>query len=158
MFHHKSKGKGKKGESLSSSQVHSGTSAVLFMIMVLHNFYLYVLIHYYFITSHLIYFIIVFVCRALQPPNTDRRPFLGLCTMRANRRWLESGQRGWRFPRLLRSRRSVRSSRRLLRSRRSEWPSRRLLRSRTSEQPNRRLLRSRTSRMRLVTSHRSPIG
>jgi hypothetical protein len=86
MFHHKSKGKGKKGESLSSSQVHSGTSAVLFMVMVLLNFYLHVLIHYYFITSHLLYFIIFFVCRALQPPNTDRRPFLGLCTMRANRR------------------------------------------------------------------------
>jgi hypothetical protein len=27
---------------------------------------------------HLIYFIIVFVCRALRPPNTDRRPFLRL--------------------------------------------------------------------------------
>jgi hypothetical protein len=66
-------------------------STDLFAIMVSLNFYLHVLIHYYFTTSHVIYFIIVFVCRALQPPDTDRRPFLGFCTMRASRwpAWLE---------------------------------------------------------------------
>jgi hypothetical protein len=37
----------------------------LFAVMVLLNFYLHVLIHYYFTASHLIYFIIIFVCRAL---------------------------------------------------------------------------------------------
>jgi hypothetical protein len=87
----------------------------------------------------LIYFIIVFVCRALRPPNPDRRPFLGLCTTRVNRRWAECGRRGRRFPRLPRSRRSAQPSRRLPRS-------------------SKRFLRSRTSRTRLVTSHWSPIG
>jgi hypothetical protein len=48
MFHHKSKGKGKKSDSSSSSQARSGTSADLFAVMVLLNFYLYVPIHYYF--------------------------------------------------------------------------------------------------------------
>jgi hypothetical protein len=130
MFHHKSKGKGKKGESSSSSQACTGTSADLFAVMVLLNFYLHVLIYYYFITSHLIYFIVVFVCRALRPPDTDMRPFPGLCTTRDSRRWLERGRRGWRFPRLPRSWRSARLSK--------------------------RLPRSRTSRTRLVTTHRSP--
>jgi hypothetical protein len=65
MFHHKSKGKGKKGKSSSSSQARSGTSTDLYAIMVLLNFYLHVSIHYYFIDSHLIYFIVIFVCRAL---------------------------------------------------------------------------------------------
>jgi hypothetical protein len=48
MFRHKSKGKGRKGNNLSSSQAHSGTSTNLFAVMVLLNFYLHVLIHYYF--------------------------------------------------------------------------------------------------------------
>jgi hypothetical protein len=73
----KYKGKGKKGESSSSSKARSGTSANLFAVMVLLNFYLHVFIHYYFIASHLIYFIVVFVCKALRRPNTDRRPSLG---------------------------------------------------------------------------------
>jgi hypothetical protein len=127
MFHHKSKGKTKKGES-SSSQARSGMSADLFAVMILLNFYLHVLNHYYFTTSHLIYFIVVFVCMALWPPDTDRRHSLGFCTTRASR-WPERGQRGQRFPR-----------------------------SRTVEQPSRRLPRSRRSRTRLVTSHRSPTG
>jgi hypothetical protein len=129
MFCHKSKGKGKKGESLSSSLAHSGTSADLFAVIVLFNFYLHVLIHYYFIASHLIYFIIVFVYRALRPPTTDRRPFLGLCTMSASKRWSERDRHGRRFPRLSRSRRSERPSRRLVRSRTLEQPSTRLPRS-----------------------------
>jgi hypothetical protein len=86
MFHHNSKEKRKKGESSSSSQVRSGTSTNLFAVIVLLNSYLDVLIHYYFIASHLIYFIVVFVCRALRPPDTDRRPFLGLGMTRANGR------------------------------------------------------------------------
>jgi hypothetical protein len=140
MFHHKFKRKGKKGESSSSYQARSGTSADLFAVMILLNFYVYVLIYYYFIASHLIYFIIVFVCRALRPPNTDRRPFLGLSTTRSSRRWLKRGRRFLRLPR----------------SWRSERPNMRLARSRTLERPNTRLPRSRTLRMRLVTSHRSP--
>jgi hypothetical protein len=40
----------------------------------------------------LIYFIILFVCRALRPPNIDKRPFLGLCTTRASSRWPERGR------------------------------------------------------------------
>jgi hypothetical protein len=40
---------------------------------------------------HLIYFIVVFVCRALWPPDTDRRPCLRLSTMRACSRWPEHG-------------------------------------------------------------------
>jgi hypothetical protein len=39
-------------------------STDLFAVIVLPNFYLHVLIHYYFIASYLIYFIIVFVCSA----------------------------------------------------------------------------------------------
>jgi hypothetical protein len=50
MFHHKSKGKGRKGDSSSSSQACSDTSVDLFMVMVLLIFYLHVLIHYYFTT------------------------------------------------------------------------------------------------------------
>jgi hypothetical protein len=64
MFRHKSKRKGKKGESSSSSKARSGMSTDLFAVIVLPNFYLHVLIHYYFIASYLIYFIIVFVCSA----------------------------------------------------------------------------------------------
>jgi hypothetical protein len=84
----------------------------------------------------LIYFIIIFVCKVLRPPDNDRRPFLGLCMMRASSRWPEHGRYDRRLKRL---------SRRLPRSLMSEKPSRRLLRSRTSEQPRRRLPRSRTS-------------
>jgi hypothetical protein len=69
MFRHKSKGKGKKGESSLSSQACLGMSADFFAVMVLLNFYLHVLIHYYIIASHLIYFIVVFVCRALHLPT-----------------------------------------------------------------------------------------
>jgi hypothetical protein len=145
MFYHKSKGKGKKGESSSSSQARSSTSADLFVVLVLHNFYLHVIIHYYFIASHLIYFIVVFICRALRPLDTDKMPFFGLCMMRPSRRWPKRGWRGQRFLRLPRSRRSERPSRRLVKSRTSEWPSM-------------RLPRSQTSRMRLVTSHWSPTG
>jgi hypothetical protein len=71
MFCHKSKRKGKMGDSSSSSQARSGTSADLFAVMVLLNFYLHILIHYYF-TALLDIFYYYFVCRALQPPNTDR--------------------------------------------------------------------------------------
>jgi hypothetical protein len=38
---------------------------------------------------YLIYFIIIFVCRALRPPDIDRRPFLRLCTTRVSRSWAE---------------------------------------------------------------------
>jgi hypothetical protein len=71
---------------LSSSQARPGISADLFVIMVLLNFYLHVLIHYYFNASFDM-FIIVFVCRALRP--SDRRPFLRLWTMRARNMWPE---------------------------------------------------------------------
>jgi hypothetical protein len=46
MFHHKSQGKHRTGDSSSSSQARSGTSADLFAVIVLLNFYLHVLIHY----------------------------------------------------------------------------------------------------------------
>jgi hypothetical protein len=46
MFRHKSKGKRRMGDSLSSSQARSDTSADLFAVMILLNFYLYVLIYY----------------------------------------------------------------------------------------------------------------
>jgi hypothetical protein len=62
MFHHNYKGKGRKGDSSSSSQACSGTSADLFTVMVLLNFYLCVLIHYYFSTS----FDIFYHCFCLQ--------------------------------------------------------------------------------------------
>jgi hypothetical protein len=55
MFHHKSKGKGRKGDSSSSSQARSGASADLFAVMVL-IFYLHVLIHYYFTASFDIFY------------------------------------------------------------------------------------------------------
>jgi hypothetical protein len=48
MFHHKSQGKGRKGDSSSSSQARSGMSADLFAVRILLNFYLHILIHYYF--------------------------------------------------------------------------------------------------------------
>jgi hypothetical protein len=44
-------------------------SADFFAVMVLLNFYLHVLIHYYIIASHLIYFIVVFVSKALHLPT-----------------------------------------------------------------------------------------
>jgi hypothetical protein len=62
MFRHKSKGKGKKGDSWSSSQARLGTSTDLFAIMVLLNFYLHLLIHYYFTAS----FDIFYCCFCLQ--------------------------------------------------------------------------------------------
>jgi hypothetical protein len=48
--------KGRKGDSSSSSQAHSGTSADLFAVMVLLNFYLHVLIHYYCTASFNIFY------------------------------------------------------------------------------------------------------
>jgi hypothetical protein len=137
MFRHRSKGKGKKGESSSSFEAHLGTSAEFFAVMVLLNFYLQMSL--FIITSHLIYFIIVFVCRALRPPNSDRRPLLRLCMIGTSRRCQERGRHGPRSRRLERSRR-------------------RLPRSPRSERPSRRLPRSRMSRTWLVISHRSPIG
>jgi hypothetical protein len=62
MFHHKSKGKGRKDDRLSSYQERLGTSAGLFTVMILLNFYLHVLIHYYFTTS----FDIFYCCFCLQ--------------------------------------------------------------------------------------------
>jgi hypothetical protein len=55
MFRHKSKGKGRKGDS-SSSQARSGISSDLFAVMVLLNLYLHVLIHYYFTASFDIFY------------------------------------------------------------------------------------------------------
>jgi hypothetical protein len=68
MFRHKSKGKGRKGNNLSSSQAHSGTSTNLFAVMVLLNFYLHVLIHYYFTAS----FDIFYHCFCLQDTSSSR--------------------------------------------------------------------------------------
>jgi hypothetical protein len=68
MFHHKYKGKGKKGDRLSSSQVVSGTSADLFVVMVLLTFYLHVLIHYYLTAS----FDIFYRCFYLLGTSTSR--------------------------------------------------------------------------------------
>jgi hypothetical protein len=129
MFRHKSNGKGRKGKSSSSSQARSVTFADLFAVMVLLNFYLHVLIHYYFTASHLIYFIVIFVFRALRPLDTDRRLSWGF----AQRRPTRDGRCVWRMERL----------------------NKRRSRSQTSEQPSRKLLRSRVSRTRLMTSHRS---
>jgi hypothetical protein len=56
MFCHKSKEKGRKGDSSSSSQARLGTSTDLFAVMVLHNFYLHVLIYYYFTISFDIFY------------------------------------------------------------------------------------------------------
>jgi hypothetical protein len=56
MFRYKSKGKGRKGDSSSSSQARSSTSTNLFAVMVLLNFYLHVLIHYYFTASFDIFY------------------------------------------------------------------------------------------------------
>jgi hypothetical protein len=68
MFHHKSKGKGRKDDRLSSYQERLGTSAGLFTVMILLNFYLHVLIHYYFTTS----FDIFYCCFCLQCTSTSR--------------------------------------------------------------------------------------
>jgi hypothetical protein len=46
MFHHKSKGKRRTRDNLFSSQARSGKSADLFVVMILLNFYLYVIIYY----------------------------------------------------------------------------------------------------------------
>jgi hypothetical protein len=56
MFHHKFKGKGRKGNNLSSSQACSSTPTDLFAVIVLLNFYLHVLIHYYFTASFDIFY------------------------------------------------------------------------------------------------------
>jgi hypothetical protein len=68
MFHHKSKGKGRKGDSSSSFQARSGTSADLFAVMVSLNFYLHVLIHYYFTIS----FDIFYHCFCLQGTSASQ--------------------------------------------------------------------------------------
>jgi hypothetical protein len=77
IFHHKSMGKGRKGDSSSSSQARSGISADLFAVMILLNFDLYILIHYYFTSSFDIFYR-YFGFRAFWPPDTDRRPFFRL--------------------------------------------------------------------------------
>jgi hypothetical protein len=68
MCRHKSKGKGKKGDNSSSSQARLGTSADLFAVMVLLNFYLHILIHYYFTAS----FDIFYHCFCLQGTSASR--------------------------------------------------------------------------------------
>jgi hypothetical protein len=68
MFHHKSNGKGKNGNSSPSSQACSGMSADLFAVIVLLNFYLHVLIHYYFTVS----FDIFYRCFCLQGTLASR--------------------------------------------------------------------------------------
>jgi hypothetical protein len=76
MFRHKCKGKGTKGDSSSSSQARSGTSTDMFVVMILLNFYLHILIHYYFTTS----FDIFYHCFCLQGTSTSRHQqeaFLG---------------------------------------------------------------------------------
>jgi hypothetical protein len=55
-FCHKSKGKHRTDDSSSSPQSRSGTSADLFMVIVLLNFYLHVLFHYYFTVSFDIFY------------------------------------------------------------------------------------------------------
>jgi hypothetical protein len=77
VFLHKSKGKGRKGDSSFSSHARSSTSADLFAVMVLLNIYLHVIIHYYFTASFDIFYR-YFVCKAFRPPDTDRRPLLRL--------------------------------------------------------------------------------
>jgi flagellar biosynthesis protein FliP len=74
IFRHKSKGKGKKVDSSSSSQARSKTSVDLFAVMI----FIYMSSFIITLLLHLIYFVIVFVCRVLWPPDTDRRPFLRL--------------------------------------------------------------------------------
>jgi hypothetical protein len=68
MFHHKCKEKARKGDSSSSYQARSATSADLFAIMVLLKFYLHVLIHYYFTAS----FDIFYHCFCLQGTSASR--------------------------------------------------------------------------------------
>jgi hypothetical protein len=64
----KSKGKGRKGDSSSSSHARSGMSVDLFAVMILLNFYLHVLIHYYFIAS----FDIFYRCFCLQGTSASQ--------------------------------------------------------------------------------------
>jgi hypothetical protein len=59
---------GKKGDSSSSSQARSGTSTDLFVVIALLNFYLRVLIHYYFTTS----FDTFYHCFCLQGTSASR--------------------------------------------------------------------------------------
>jgi hypothetical protein len=68
MFRHKSKGKGRKGDSLPSSQSRLGMSADLFAVIVLLNFYLHVLIYYYFTAS----FDIFYRCFCLQSTSASQ--------------------------------------------------------------------------------------
>jgi hypothetical protein len=77
MFLYKSKGKGKKGKSFSSSQARFGTSADLFVAMVLLNFYLHVLIHYYFIASHFDIFYHCFCLQGTLASRHQQEAFLG---------------------------------------------------------------------------------
>jgi hypothetical protein len=62
------RGKRRMSDSSSSSQACSGTSTDLFAVMVLLNFYLYVLIHFYFTTS----FDIFYYCFCLQGTLASR--------------------------------------------------------------------------------------
>jgi hypothetical protein len=135
MFCHKSKGKYIKGECSSSSQACLGMSTELFAVMV---YLIFIYMSSFIITLllHLMYFIVIFICRALLHLDTDKRSYLRLCTMRASSRWVEHGRC----------------------SRRMEPPNSRLPRRRRSERPSRRLPRRQTSRMRLMTRHRSPTG
>jgi hypothetical protein len=68
MFHHKSKGKCKKGNNSSSSLARLGMPADLFAVMVLLNFYLHILIHDYFTAS----FDIFYRCFCLQGTSAYR--------------------------------------------------------------------------------------
>jgi hypothetical protein len=56
MFRLESKEKGRKGDGSSSSHAGLGTFVDLFVVIVLLNFYLYVLIHYYFTSSFDIFY------------------------------------------------------------------------------------------------------
>jgi hypothetical protein len=69
MFHHKSKGKRKTGDSSSSSQARLGMSADLFTVMVLFNFYLHILSYYQFT----ILFDIFYCCFCLQGTSASRQ-------------------------------------------------------------------------------------
>jgi fatty acid desaturase len=69
MFHHKSKGECKQGDSSSSSQAQSATSADLFAVIVLFNFYLHILIYYEFTAS----FDIFYPCFCLRDTSASRQ-------------------------------------------------------------------------------------
>jgi hypothetical protein len=71
MLRHKPKVKGKKGDSLSSSQARLGTFTDSFAVMVLLNFYLHVPIHYYFTAS----FDIFYRCFYLHDTSASRHQY-----------------------------------------------------------------------------------